>query len=55
MKNGRLRRTLMTLTVVAGLFATGCTEQTIVDAARSSLTSFVTNVVNQGITAVLNP
>lgn len=55
MKNGCFRRTLMTLTVVAGLFATGCAEQAIADAARSSLTSFVTNIVNQGITAVLNP
>ena len=55
MKNRCFRRTLMTLAVLAGLFATGCAEQTIADAARTSLTSFVTNIVNQGITAVLSP
>ncbi len=55
MKNGCFRRILMTLTMLAGIFATGCTAQSVADAARASLTSFVTGIVNQGITAVLNP
>ena len=55
MKTRRFRRTLIALTMLAGMCTTGCADQAIADAARSSLTSFVTNIVNQGITAALNP
>jgi len=52
---GCLRRILVTLTVLACLFATGCTEQIVTNAARSSLTSFLTSITNQAITAAINP
>jgi len=53
--NGCLRRTLMTLAVLAGLLSTGCTDQIVANAARSSLTSFLTSITNQAIGSALNP
>jgi len=44
----------MTLTVLTGLLAVGCTDQIITNAARTSLASFLTNIASQTINATIN-
>jgi len=50
-----MRRTLALLVSLSALLAVGCTAQLIGDAARTSLSSFITTVVTTSVNAAINP
>lgn len=50
-----MRRLLTLLISAAALFAIGCTEQIIGDAARSSLTAFINDVLTTSVSNAINP
>ena len=49
-----MRRIASALLSAAVLLAVGCTGQVIADAARSSLSSFITTVLTTGVNNAIN-
>lgn len=50
-----MRRTLALLASLSALLTVGCTAQVVSDAARTSLSSFITSVLTTSVNAAINP
>jgi len=55
MRTRKCLATLASLAIVSCALSTGCERGFIDDAARASLSSFVTEVISTAVTEVINP